>query len=381
MNPNLECERLGTHAEIDLDAIAHNLNSVRKLLNPQVLIMAVLKGDAYGHGLVPVARKIAEIGVERIGVARLCEALEIVNAGISKKIHILTGVLREEVQALVQHRNLIPTVYTYEIAKEISKQATRAGKMIQIHIKIDTGMHRYGFMLNEAHLIELIAKIPGIEVEGIYSHLSSAASTDKSIAINQVDLFEQLVKSLERHGLRFPLKHISSSAGLLFFPELQFNMVRIASLIFGYYPTDKARDLIDIGPTLTFKSKVIQLKEVEGKSFVGYGKSFYTERPIRVAMVPCGYGDGLNRRLSSFGSVLIRGQYARFAGRIMMDTSIVDVSSIPDVSVGDEVVIVGRQQNSVIDVNGIVRKLETGIGDFYAGITKRVPRVYVGSSQ
>ncbi len=363
-------------ADIDLNAIAHNITELRHVTHPKARFMAVVKANAYGHGAIEVAKQALNHGAQILGVARISEGLHLRQAEIDAPILVLGYTPPELIPRLIQ-ADLTPTVYSEEAARAISDYALSCGKTVRIHIKTDTGMGRLGIAAEQAKSlsdIETIARLPGIEIEGIFTHFATADSRDKSFAKVQLDLFMDFTDKLHRRGVEIPIRHAANSAGIMEMPESHLDMVRAGIAIYGLYPSDETdKTRITLKPAMTLKSRVIHLKQVTAGFSISYGCTYRTPKPTVIATVSIGYADGLNRLLSSRGYMLVRGQRAQIAGRVCMDLTMLDVGHIPDVNIGDEVVVFGPEPVSVDDMATMLNTINYEI---VSTITARVVRQY-----
>lgn len=366
-------------AEVDLNAIAHNINQIKKTLHEDTQLMAIVKADAYGHGVSGILKTLVDEKVHRLGVAILDEGIQLRKQGIDLPILVLgytPGILSSQI---IEYE-LTQTVFTYEMAKAISDAATSLGKTAKIHIKIDTGMGRIGFLCDEKSIkiIKDIHELPGIEIEGIYSHFSCADEEDKAFSYFQLKRFKDLLHGLEQEGIHIPIKHLANSAGIIDLEESQFNIVRAGIILYGLYPSSEvATHKVKLQPAMTLKTHVIFLKEVESGTPISYGGTYVTDSPRKIATIPVGYGDGYSRLLSSKGKVLVNGQLAPIVGRICMDQFMVDVTHIESIEVGDEVVLFGKQGDNFINVEDIADVIGTINYEVVCMLGKRVPRVYI----
>lgn len=382
-------------AEIDLSAIACNVRAIRSLLQPSSRLMAVVKANAYGHGLLPVARHAVAAGADWLGVARLEEAMKLRQGGISAPILIFGYTPPEAAGVLVSH-NLAQTVYSIEIARRTAEEARKSGGRLAAHIKVDTGMGRLGIVsagaapadgMAEAadgafNEIEAICRLRGLRVEGVYTHFATADHADKSFAHRQFAAFQGVLDALCSRGISAGLIHAANSAALIDMPETRLDMVRPGISIYGLYPSAAvSRSRIALQPAMTLKSRIIHLKSVDAGFYVSYGATARTSRPTRLATVAVGYGDGYNRALSSKGRMRVRGQYAPVVGRVCMDQTVLDVGHIPGVEVGDEVVVFGRDSAGELPVAELAAKLDTISYEVVTGISERVERVYAGQAE
>lgn len=356
-------------AEINLKALSHNLQIVRKKTGNKN-ILAVVKADAYGHGAETVSKHLIKDGVSMLGVAFTQEGIALRECGI--KIPILVFFDRDNAAACIEY-NLTPVIYDFNSAKKINTIAKKLDLLIPIHIKIDTGMGRVGIMPDKAFSdISKISALSNIKPEGIMSHFSEADLQDKNFAIHQQDIFSKLIKELKKSGITFKLIHMANSAAVLTMPDAHFNAVRPGIMLYGYGCCEKEK----LKPVMTIKSKIILLKKVPKGTSISYGRTFVTKRKSIIATIPVGYADGYNRKLSNNGEVLIKGKRVPVAGRVCMDTIMVDVTDIPDVNYKSEVVLIGRQGNEQISADDIAEKTGTIPYEVLTSIGARVKRVY-----
>lgn len=357
-------------AEINLNALSHNL-SIAKNKTAKNEILAVVKADAYGHGAVKISKHLSENGISKLGVAFASEAIILREAGINADIHIFFD--RDNIEACLKY-NLIPTVFDLKTAKRISDAAYRENRNIPVHIKVDTGMGRIGLNVNDAHKeIAEIASLKNIEPEGLMSHFSDADLQDKEFATLQLNKFNSLTDDLGQIGIKFKYLHIANSAAVLTMPDAHLDMVRPGIMLYGYsYPSSD-----DLRPVMTLKSGILMLKRVPPGTPISYGRTFVTKRESVIATIPIGYGDGYSRMLSNNGEVLVSEQRAPVIGRVCMDTFMIDVTDIPDVSYESEVVIIGKQGEEKITATDIADRTGTISYEVLTSIGKRVPRVYI----
>lgn len=364
-------------AEIDLDAIRHNLIETRKHLNDDTLLMAIVKADGYGHGAVPIAWAVDDIA-DAYGVAIIEEAIELRNAGITKPILVL-GYTSEEAFDQVIEYDLTQTVFKYEMAKALSEKAMSLNKTANIHIKLDTGMSRIGFKDTEESvaIIDDISKLKGICITGMFTHFACADMAEKTSAHGQYDRYLTFVSKLKEAGIRIPIKHVANSAAIIDLPDTYMNMVRSGISTYGLYPSEEVmKNRLNLRPALELKSTVVYVKEVEPGTGVGYGSTFVAARRTKVATIPVGYADGYPRALSGRARVLIHGQSAPIIGRICMDQFMVDVTEIDNVIEGDTVTLVGKDGEERITVEELADMAYSFNYEFVCDISKRVPRVY-----
>jgi alanine racemase len=372
-----------TRAEISLQAFRHNLESIRKYLGPQTQVMAVVKADAYGHGAVPCAQAAIKSGADYLGVAIINEGIELRESGVSGPILILAGIFPDEAEDLVTH-NLETILYTQDLAKVLSKEAEKQNKTVSVHIKVDTGMNRLGVTPEKLPaLLEVIRNLKTLKIKAISTHFSSADDEDYSITQSQLEKFNIALDILKKEDLHTPLIHSANSSALFKFPESRFNMVRPGLILYGTLPSpslqsvfDQDQDLPTFQPVMQWKTQVLMVKTIPKDQPVSYSGIFITQRESLIATLPIGYADGLHRILSNNMDVLIRGQRAPQIGIICMDMILVDVTDIPNIQAGDEVVIFGKQGNQVTLVEDMAFKGKTIPYEILCHVGKRVPRVY-----
>ena len=369
-------------AEIDLDAMTYNLEHIKKNLVPGTQVIAVLKADGYGHGAVPLARRIQkDPEIWGIAVATVEEGEELRNAGITKPILILGYTYQEDYQKIAK-LDFRPAVFKLSMAKELSKAALEAGKTLKIHIKIDTGMTRIGYRDVKKDVPEIleISKLPGLEIEGIFTHFARADEADKTPALVQYEKFQGFICALEQEGLHIPMKHCSNSAGIIRMQEANLDAVRAGIILYGLYPSKEVeREPVPLKPLMSLRSHIAYIKTVEPGVEISYGGIFTTVRETRVATIPVGYADGYPRGLSNKGSVLIRGKRAPILGRVCMDQFMVDVTDIPEAEELDQVTLLGKDGEDCITMEELGELSGRFNYEFSCCISKRVPRVYLES--
>lgn len=366
-----------TYAQIDLQAIRHNIREVKNHINRQTKVMAVVKANAYGHGAVPVAQALSDV-VDAYGVAMIEEALELREAGIDKGILIL-GYTGEEWYDELVELQISQTVYTYEMAEKLSAVAMKRGKQARIHIKLDTGMGRIGFTPagETLDVVEKIAHLPGLMLEGIFTHFARADEKTIDAARAPFSMFTDFVGRLEERGIEIPLKHVSNSAAIMSFPEANLNMVRSGIMTYGLYPSEEVpKEEIELWPAMEWKALISYVKRVDAGTSISYGGTFTADHPMLVATVPVGYADGMKRELSGKGRVLVQGEYAPILGRVCMDQFMIDVTHIPDVKMGDLVTILGTDGSRSIPVEEVAELAHSFNYEFVCSVTNRVPRKY-----
>jgi len=369
--------------EIDLDALGHNIGVVRRLVGDDLGVLFVVKADAYGHGAVEVSRVAARSGVDMLGVATLQEGIELRQAGIDAPILILSPPMESETPDIIEY-DLSCTVPSLAIARALSRAAGARGKGATVHVEVDTGMGRSGVELEDAiPFVTAVSKLPDLILEGLFTHFPSS-DEDPAFTRRQVEQFLTVLKRLEAKGVRIPLAHAANSGAVLGVSEAfenPLNMVRPGLMIYGLRPSPGVGPHAELEPVMSFKARIAQVRELPEGHPVSYGRTYVAPGPMRVAVLPVGYGHGMSFRLSNRGEVLIRGRRAPIIGRVTMDVTMADISHISDAAVGDEVVIFGRQQGAEISVDEIAANVGTINYEVICGIGKRVARVYVRSGE
>jgi alanine racemase len=369
-------------AEVDLDALRGNLAWIRHRVGPQVKILTVVKADAYGHGLKQIAALLMQSGTDIFGVANLAEAQAIRSVGRGWPVLMLGACLPDEVETAVRDE-VRPTLSSLAEAKLFSAAAGRMRKTVTVHAKVDTGMGRLGVLADRAiELVEAVRKLPGLELEGLYTHFASAED-DARFSREQGKRFESVLAKLKDAGIRVPLLHANNSAGLLHEPGSIFNLVRPGLLVYGILPEGKRSDTSILrkffAPALAFKCRVSLVKDIAKESSLSYGRTFIAPRRMKVAAITAGYGDGYLRAGSNRAEVLIDGRRCRVLGRITMDQMLVDVSRVRGVAPGDEVVLIGSQGKDSVTAAEVAGWCGTIPWEVLTNITYRVPRIYRGS--
>jgi len=379
-------------AEIDLKAIAHNIGAVRQLIAPKTKIMAVIKADAYGHGIVNVAHTADAAGVDAFGVARLGEAIVLRKSGFTNQI-LIFGYTPPEAAGQLIKNNLVQAVFSSSYAITLNEKARELNGHIKIHIKIDSGMGRLGLV--PARLLETgkdvnktnhsicrsvssIVKLSNLETEGLFTHFAASDSDDKKSAYKQLTLFREVISLLEADGVDIPVKHSANSGAVIDLPDAHLDLVRPGIMLYGLYPSaEVAHHKVELQPAMQLKARVAQVKNVPAGFKVSYGHTYSTPYATRLATIPIGYADGYSRQLSSSGTMLVKGHRAPVVGRVCMDQTIIDVGHIEGVCCGDEVIIIGRQDGAVLSAEEMARELGTINYEIVATLMARVPRVYL----
>ena len=368
-----------TWAEIDLSNLEHNYRALRGMIPRGCRFLGVVKANAYGHGAIPVAKKLVELGAEYLAVACLDEAIELRQADIDAPILILAPTLPDFSKELFEY-NLTQTVQDFELAQSLSDAAVQAGQSLKIHIKVDTGMSRLGFLCDEetigcsAEQIVSVCSLPGLKPEGIFTHFANADG-DEEYTMRQFTRFMDVLDKLSDLGVEFQIRHCAASAAVLNYPCTHLDMVRPGIAQYGHYPDPSWEGLDGPGliPLMSLKTRVIALRELKKGTSISYGCTHVLERDSRVAVLPIGYADGLDRLLSNRGEVLIHAVRTPILGRVCMDLCMVDVTDIVDVRVGDEVTVFGPEL-PLEEKADVVKTIQY---EMLCGISRRVPRVYI----
>lgn len=366
-------------AEVDLDAIAQNLKEVRRIIPKDTKVMAIVKANAYGHGAVQVAQKAIEAGADYLGVALLMEAVQLRKHGISSPILILGYTPEADYPAVVQN-SITQTIFSYDQAELLSRSAQELKRQAKIHIKVDTGMGRIGFQPTEESIQEIkaIAELPGLKIEGIFTHMANADAKDKTYSHLQLNKFLWFCSEVEKAGIKPALRHVANSAAIIDLPDAHLDLVRPGIMLYGLYPSNEVdKSKVNLCPAMSLKTKIIHLKEVAAGTSIGYGCTYTATRPTRIATLPLGYADGYTRLLSNKGIVLVRGQKVPVVGRVCMDQLMIDVSGVKNAAVGDEVVLFGKQGDAYISVDDIAALVGTINYEVVCMVSCRVPRIYI----
>ena len=373
--------RRPTWAEVDLRALEHNYRVLRDNVGPGVELFGVVKADAYGHGGAEVAKTLVAAGAEGLAVAIVEEGVSLRSSGIQNvPVLILGGFFADQEELVLEHR-LTPSVYRLNSLNSLSHAAERQGTVAPYHLKIDTGMGRLGLTADEvAPFLSEARKLSGVSLAGVFTHLSSAEEEDDAYTKSQITTFEKALAEVEALGLSPGLRHAANSAGALFHREARFDMVRAGLALYGINP-NKNKAGLPLVPVLTFKTTITFLKRVPAESALGYSRTFTTREESAIATIPVGYGDGLNRMLSNKGKVIVRGHFAPMVGNISMDTTLIDVSDIPEARIGDEVILVGKQGELAIGMEDIAQLTHTIPYECLCQIGPRVPRVHLPASE
>ncbi len=364
-----------TWAEIDLGAVRHNLGCVRGLLDGGVGVMAVVKANAYGHGIREVSRALVEEGIDYLGVATVDEALNLRRSGIAAPVLVLGAVLEEEAKTAVDH-DITLTLCDPGLLNVLVKIAKEKRACPRVHVKIDTGMGRIGVWHDEAlGLIRDVHLRKEIDLEGVYTHFSSAAR-DKMVTRMQIGSFEKVLGDMEASGISVRYRHAANSIAVVDWERSHLNLVRTGIFLYGAYPKESFRGDFELKPVMSLKTRIVHLKDTPPGRSVSYGRTYITQKRTKIATIPIGYADGYGRILSNKARALLRGQYVRVAGMVTMDQTLLDVGHVKDVRVGDEVVLIGRQGEAEIFIEKIAKLAGTIPYEILSAITDRVLRVY-----
>lgn len=367
------------YADIDLDAVRYNMESMHRNIKPDTQIAAVIKTDGYGHGASEIAAVIEDLPyLWGYAVATEDEAMVLRKHNIKKPILILGITFADQFDEMIRN-DIRPAVCELEMAEKLSDAAVKAGKECRIHIKIDTGMSRIGFQVNEktACIVEQISKLPNIMIEGIFTHFARADEVSKQPAYDQMKQFVNMIRLIEDKGVQIPIHHCSNSAGIVEIPDANMDMVRAGITLYGLWPSeDVKKDIISLKPVMSINTHVAFLKELEANRSISYGGTYTTSKKQLIATIPVGYGDGYSRGLSNKGFVLIHGQRAPICGRVCMDQFMIDVTDIPNVKEGDLVTLLGKDGDEMITMEELGELSGRFNYEFACLITNRVPRIY-----
>lgn len=365
-----------TVAVVNLDLLEHNINNIRSRLDKGVEIMAVLKGDGYGHGEKGIYPTLKKCGVERYAVAVWEEGASLRNAGAVEPILLLGDTCDGQLENIIKY-NLTPTIFSVDTAEKLNLLANWSGITQPVHIKLDTGMSRIGFPADKSCLepIKKISQMSNLKITGAFTHFSRADEADGISATEQLNQYLDTVKFLESNGIEIPNKHIANSPAILLRPETQLDAVRAGDILYGLCPIDEDDwQKEDLRQIMSWYTYVVMVKEVPAGTEVGYGGTYVTKRPTKIATIPVGFADGYSRRLSNKGKVIINGYEAPIIGRICMDQFMVDVTDIKNVKRGDTVTLLDEN----LSVLWMADLLDTNVDEIVCGISKRVPRIYEG---
>ncbi len=364
--------------ETDCSAIVHNFKQIRRWVSPGVKILTVVKANAYGHGILPVSRALVEAGADLLAVASVVEGVTLRQAGIAGKILVLGQLLPDEAP-LVVHYDLTQALGDEQSARALSAAAVRFQKTVAIHLKIDTGMGRYGVWHEEAMpLLERLTDLPGLKREGVFTHFSSAGQSVQ-VSEEQMARYNRLLERMAQRHYAPGLRHLANSVGLIRFPESHWDLVRTGLLLYGASPVKENQPFM-LEPALTLKSRIRFIKLIQTGQTVSYGGTFKAERPTAVATIPVGYAHGYPRTLSNKAELLVRGRRVRVIGKITMEDLMIDVTEVPEAAIGDEVVLIGRQGNERITAEELAMHARTIPYEILVGLSANIPRLSAGAA-
>jgi alanine racemase len=367
-----------TAAFVDLDRLLHNLAEIGRRLKGRSEILAVVKADAYGHGMVPVARCLETAGIRKFGVAYVEEGVRLRRSGIRGSILVMGGWMPGQVSDLIRHA-LTPVLFHPDHLTWLSAAGNAPAEPLPVHIKVDTGMGRLGLAPGEVTAFaKKVRDLKGFRLEGLMSHFSDDDLSGSALARDQVGRFARVRDDLAREGIAVPVLHMANSAAILSLESAWWQMVRPGISLYGYAPARSLAGVLSLEPVMTLKSRIAHLRKVPPGTPVGYGQTFVTRRESRLAVIPIGYGDGYLRVLSNRGEALVGGRRAPIVGRVSMDLVILDVTDISGCRMTDEVVLLGRQGNETISAVDLAERAGTIPYEILSGLGPRIPRVYSG---
>jgi len=364
---------------IDHEALRSNLRQIRYKVGSCVKILCMVKANGYGHGATEISQTLARAGADAFGVATLEEAVQLREAGIQAPLIVLAGVFPAQLDTFVEYK-LTPVVHDLISLKALDRESSRRQVQLKVHLKVDTGMGRLGFLAAEAdQWIAAIKQAESLHIQGVFSHFSHAESVQGDYTQKQLEIFKRVLGQLRSADVIPDLVHLANSAATITLPAAYFDMVRPGLMLYGVYPSPNMKEQINLKPVLSWKTKILQLKNVPSGTSVSYGQTYVTERESLIATLPIGYADGYPRVLSNRGEALVRGQRARIAGRVCMDLTMIDVTDIRNVRQGDEVVLLGRQGGAEISADEIAAWANTISYEILTSIGTRVPRIHYNS--
>ncbi len=365
-----------TFCEINLSALKHNFRELKKCAQGRE-VLAVVKANAYGHGAVHVARALVSEGASSLGVALVEEGIELRKAGIGVPILCFGGALGAEVSDL-QEYGLTPLVFNSEGIEKLASEVRDPTNPLGIHLKVDTGMGRLGILPEQLdEILNLIGQSPSLKLQGVMTHLARAEEVDASPTEEQWNRFRQIEDRVTQAGFTAPVFHVANSSALIDGELDSTQWVRLGIALYGAYPHPRLREKVQLQPVMTWKTQIISLKEVPAQTPISYGATFKTARTSRIAVIPLGYADGYSRAFSNRGEMLVRGKKVPVVGRVCMDLTMLDVTEVKGVCLGDEVVVIGEQEGARISAEALAEKIDTIPYDIFCSITARVPRIAV----
>lgn len=367
-------EQRPTYVEIDLVALAHNYAQITKTLGEGCQVLAVVKADAYGHGVEHVVPALVEAGTEWFGVALVEEGVELRQAGVRQPILVLGGVWPAQIDSLL-HYDLTPAIYNLETARQLGARAAELGRDCRYHLKVDTGMGRLGFLPDTLpEVLGVLRQFPHLHMEGFFSHFALADEPGHPFNTTQIDRFRSVLTAVRQAGFAPEFIHHSNSAAHFTLDLPECNLVRPGIALYGALPSEQFREQLDLRPVMSFRSRVAQIKQIPAGSGISYGHRYVAEKDVTIAAIPVGYADGYNRLLTNRGRVLVRGQYVPVVGTVCMDWIMVDVGEVPGVTIGDEVTLLGRDNGHIIWAEEWAEQVGTISYEVFCSISKRVPR-------
>ena len=370
-------------AEIDLNAIEHNIREIKNLLGPKAKLAAIIKADAYGHGSIRIAQSAILSGADILAVSALDEALELRQADINAPILILGYSESSYAPYLVEY-DISQTIYNYQMAKDLSDAAVNQNKIARIHLKIDSGMGRIGFLPTEESFQEILSilRLPNLYLEGLFTHFASADESDRTYTHKQYEKFKAFSDRLLNLGYQPKYIHCANSATIIEYPDYHLDLVRAGIILYGVYPSNEVkRNKLNLRPAMSVKTKINNIKLLPKDESISYGRQYITKKETKVATISIGYADGYPRKLSNKARVIVNGEFAEVIGTICMDQCMIDVTHIKNIAIGDEVVVFGRQKNKTIPVEEIANNLGTVSYEVLCDIGRRLPRIYVRNGE
>jgi len=376
-----------TWAEVSLDALEHNFNSIKSKVNKDTKILAVIKSDAYGHGVAQVARTLADCGAYCFAVAFVDEGIELRNNGITNPIMLLGYTPVSHAEQIINY-DIQPAVMSYEMAKKFSDKASELGKVCKIHIKLDTGMSRVGFVCGDDILNKMvcddivkISRLPFIEIEGIFTHFATADCADDTLTEVQFSRYMSMIDMLENAGVDIPIKHVCNSAALLRYPHMHLDMVRAGVILYGVAPSDEVDWNVNLQPAMQLKTIITQIKTMHGNEGVSYGSKYTADKGDVIGTIPVGYADGYSRNMSGKACVIAGGKRVPVVGTICMDQCMIKLNGVNNISVEDEVILFGKADDVQVSIEEVAQWKNTIGYEILCDIGRRVPRVYTKNGE
>ena len=370
-------------AEINLDNLVHNLKEIRRYVDKETKIAAVVKANGYGHGALEIAGVLLENGADMLAVSSINEAVEIRKNFKKAQTLVLGYTPTENIEDAIRY-GVIQTIYSLEQAEKYSRIAERIGMGISFHIKVDTGMNRIGYMPDEAAIDEIkkINRLLNVKINGIFSHFAVADEKDKSFSKAQYEKFLEFISKLEEENIKIPIRHISNSAGVMDLPYMNLDMIRPGIILYGLHPSMEGdHSVLDMKPVMSLKTRISHVKTLNEEGGISYGLKYRGKKGDKIATIPIGYADGYTRLLSNKGEALVRGKRVPVVGTICMDQCMIDVSSIDDIKAGDEVTLFGTDGDNTLNVEEIAEKIGTINYEIICMVGRRVPRVYIQNGE